>query len=78
MVYADRRGLFANYADPSEILRALTGVGRRLKRANPLHRVDEIWDETLPLVEENFRLVFPMVQRDVDDWLKSKSITTGS
>jgi acyl carrier protein phosphodiesterase len=78
MAYADRRGLFASYADESEVLRALTGLGKRLSRRNPLHRVDEIWFELKPQVAESFRAVFPQMQAEVTHWLKSRSTTTGS
>jgi acyl carrier protein phosphodiesterase len=78
MRYADKRGLFAAYRDESEILYSLRGVGRRLSRSNPLHRVDEIWDEFKPHVAACFEPVFEQIQSDVADWLKSKSTITGS
>lgn len=78
MSYADRRGLFASYRDESEILRSLNGIGRRLSRANPLHRVDEIWDEFKPAAFNCFETEFGEIQSDVADWLKSKSTMTGS
>jgi acyl carrier protein phosphodiesterase len=78
MRYADRRGLFANYRDEPEILHSLKGVGLRLSRDNPLHRVDEIWDGFYPMVSEAFEPAFGEIQSDVADWLKSKSTMTGS
>lgn len=78
MEYADRRGLFAAYRDEAEILHSLRGVGRRLSRANPLHRVDEIWEDFEPLAAANFTAVFKQLQLEVADWLNSKSTTTGS
>jgi acyl carrier protein phosphodiesterase len=72
MRYADRRGLFATYIEESELLLSLRGVGRRLSRENPLHRVAEIWTEFKPLVSEGFEPMFQKVQLDVADWLKSK------
>lgn len=78
MDYADRRGLFAAYRDPAEILHSLRGIGRRLSRPNPLHRVDEIWDGLQPLMAANFTALFTKAQSDVAAWLKSKSTTTGS
>jgi len=78
MHYADRRGLFQAYRETPEILHSLRGVGRRLSRANPLHRVDEIWDDFEPKVADSFGLVFSEIQSDVADWLKSKSTITGS
>ena len=78
MAYADRRGLFAAYADEAEMLFSLRGIGTRLKRPNPLHRCDEIWDETGPRISDAFDGVFDAVQSEVDGWVKSRSTTTGS
>lgn len=78
MRYADRRGLFAAYREPAEILHSLRGVGRRLSRENPLHRVGEIWDEFEPRVAAGFEPVFQAVQSDVSLWVKEKSMMTGS
>lgn len=78
MRYADRRGLFEAYREGPEILHSLRGVGRRLSRANPLHRVSEIWDDFEPKVSEVFAPVFAEIQSDVAGWLKSKSTITGS
>lgn len=69
MRYAERRGLFATYLDKDEILFSLTGLGRRLSRANPLHRVDEIWDEHEEDFARGFDQVFPQVQVAVSDWV---------
>ena len=78
MNYADRRGLFASYREESEILLSLKGIGKRVSRANPLHRVDEIWDDFKPKAAEGFDLAFGEIQLDVREWLKSKSTITGS
>jgi len=78
MRYADQRGLFATYQDESEILYSLRGIARRLSRANPLGRVDEIWDEIKPVISARFEPIFREVQLDVAGWLKSKSTITGS
>jgi acyl carrier protein phosphodiesterase len=78
MAYADRRGLFAAYREKSEILHSLRGIGRRLSRPNPLHRVDEIWDPFEARVRLCFASVFDRIQSDVADWLSSRSTTTGS
>jgi len=78
MRYADRRGLFAAYRQESEILYSLRGVGRRLTRPNPLHRVHEIWDEFEPRADQCFETVFAEIQSEVAEWLKSKSTITGS
>lgn len=78
MRYADRRGLFASYQYESEILHSLQGLGRRLSRDNPLHRVGEIWTEFRPRVSASFEPVFREIQLEVADWLKSRSTMTGS
>ena len=78
MRYADRRGLFAAYREESEILYSLRGVGRRLSRPNPLHRVHEVWGDFEPLVSARFEPVFEEIQSDAVRWLKSRSTITGS
>ena len=83
MKYADGRGLFAAYREPSEIIHTLRGIGRRFLRSNPLHRVDEIWPQYEPQFSACFVEMFPGTQADVATWLearrqKEKSTTTGS
>ena len=78
MAYADRRGLFAAYREAGEILHSLQGIGRRLSRPNPLHRVGEIWDDFEPRVSAAFESIYTALQSEVAGWLKSKSTTTGS
>jgi acyl carrier protein phosphodiesterase len=70
MQYADKRGLFAAYREESEILFSLHGLGRRLSRSNPLHRVGEIWHEVKPVLSIGFTTVFPKVQQAVAAWLQ--------
>lgn len=72
MKYADRRGLFAAYRNESELLISLAGVGRRLSRANPLDRVDEIWPSVREPCATTFAEVFPQIQADVNGWIKRK------
>ncbi len=78
MSYAGRRGLFAAYREKAEIMYSLRGVGSRLSKPNPLHRIEEIWDELAPRFSASFECVFLQVQSDVSSWLKSRSTTTGS
>ena len=78
MRYADRRGLFTAYREESEILYSLRGIGRRLSRPNPLHRVHELWGDFKPHVSARFEPVFEEIQLDVMEWLKSRSTITGS
>ena len=78
MRYADRHGLFAAYREEDVILYAMAGVGTRLKRANPLHRVSEVWPELAPRFKEGFREFFPEIQSEVVEWRNRTSTTTGS
>ena len=78
MAYADRRGLFANYRHENEMLFSLSGLGRRLKRANPLHRVGEIWPDLNQDIHDSFVSFFPEIQSQVAAWRKRRSTTTGS
>ncbi|GMR15611.1 MAG: ACP phosphodiesterase [Gammaproteobacteria bacterium] len=78
MRYADRNGLFTAYRDEDVILYALAGLGTRLSRSNPLHRVAEIWPELAQEFHGSFREFFPQIQSDVVDWCKRTSTTTGS
>lgn len=78
MAYADQRGLFAAYVDVNEVLHSLRGIGTRLSHANPLHRVDEIWDQFEGRLGASFRPIMAEVQSEVDAWLNSKSTITGS
>ncbi len=78
MRYADRHDLFTAYRDEDVILYALAGLGTRLSRSNPLHRVAEIWPDLRLEFRSSFREFFPMIQSDVADWCKRMSTTTGS
>jgi acyl carrier protein phosphodiesterase len=78
MVYADRRGLFEAYREESELFHSLAGVGRRLRRSNPLGEVETIWARVKGPCAETFEAIFPVIQSDVDAWIARRSITTGS
>lgn len=78
MDYVDRRGLFAAYREAAEILYSLRGIGTRLSRPNPLHRINEIWPALEPRLARSFEQAFPQIQFEVADWLKAKSTMTGS
>ena len=78
MRYADRHGLFSAYREEDVTLYALAGLGTRLSRPNPLHRVSEIWPDLAPDFKVAFRQVFPEIQSEVLDWRKRMSTTTGS
>ena len=78
MRYADRHGLFTAYREKDVTLYALAGVGTRLSRPNPLHRVSEIWPQLAPEFKASFRQFFPQIQSEVIDWRNKTSTTTGS
>lgn len=78
MHYADRHGLFSAYRKEEVILQALAGIGTRLSRPNPLHRVAEIWPEMAPEFKLAFRQFYPQIQSEVLDWRNRNSTTTGS
>ena len=78
MRYADRHGLFAAYREEDVTLYALAGLGTRLSRPNPLHRVSEIWPDLAPEFKIAFRQVFPEIQSEVLEWRTRMSTTTGS
>ncbi len=78
MHYADRHGLFCAYRDADMTMYALAGIGTRLKRANPLHRVAEIWPQLAPEFSLAFREFFPQIQSEVTAWRQRMSTTTGS
>jgi acyl carrier protein phosphodiesterase len=78
MDYARGRGLFAAYREEEEVLYSLEGLGRRLRRPNPLHRVPEIWPWVLAHSTRAFDDIWPQAQSLVADWLKRNSTSTGS
>ena len=78
MRYADRHGLFTTYREVDTTLFALAGLGTRLSRPNPLHRVAEIWPDLAPEFKLGFREFFPQIQSDVTEWRQRISTTTGS
>ncbi len=78
MSYAEQRGLFAAYREEQELLHSLAGLGRRLRRANPLDRVGEIWPDVRDECAATFASVFPRIQSDVDNWVSRRSTITGS
>jgi acyl carrier protein phosphodiesterase len=78
MRYADRHGLFTNYREKDVTLYALAGLGTRLTRPNPLHRVAEIWPDLAIEFKQAFRQLFPQIQSEVLEWRERISTTTGS
>ncbi|NIM70239.1 MAG: DUF479 domain-containing protein [Xanthomonadales bacterium] len=78
MAYADRRGLFASYRHEAEMLHSLAGIGTRLSRPNPLHRVEAVWPALRPAVGACFEAYFPVLQSRVAAWRRRRSTSTGS
>jgi len=77
MQYANLHGLFTTYREEDVVLFCLAGMGTRLTRPNPLHRVAEVWPELAPQFKVAFREFFPEIQSDVLAWRNARS-TTGS
>jgi acyl carrier protein phosphodiesterase len=75
MQYADLHGLFTAYRDEDVVMFALAGMGTRLTRPNPLHRVAEVWEEMTPRFNESFRQFFPEIQAQVLEWRKEQLAT---
>ena len=76
MQYADLHGLFTAYREKDVVMFALAGMGTRLTRPNPLHRVAEVWEEMEPRFKESFRQFFPEIQAQVLEWRKDQ-LTAG-
>jgi len=77
MRYADWRGLFASYRSEEEIMMSLRGIGKRLSRPNPLHRVADIWEKLKPAFNRSFSRVFPRVEAAVSGWHHPTTGTPG-
>lgn len=70
--YMDAHGLPAGYADRTLLGHALTGIGQRLSRANPL-------DSALPVLvarevelQERFEAFFPQLQGFAREWIETQ------
>ena len=68
MQYADLHGLFTAYRDKDVVMFALAGMGTRLTRPNPLHRVNDVWEEMAPQFKASFRQFFPEIRGQVMEW----------
>ncbi len=78
MQYADLHGLFTAYREEDVVMFSLAGMGTRLTRPNPLHRVAEVWPELAPQFKVAFREFFPQIQSEVLEWRNDKSNTISS
>ena len=67
--YARATRILERYREPAALEQALTGVGTRLKRANPLHRATPLLRSRDTALEEAFLRVFPDVLEYSAAWL---------
>jgi acyl carrier protein phosphodiesterase len=77
MQYADLHGLFTSYREEDVTLFCLAGMGTRLTRPNPLHRVAEVWPELAPQFKLAFQEFFPQIQSAVLEWRSNKAAKAG-
>jgi acyl carrier protein phosphodiesterase len=66
--YMERSDLPAAYADAAVTGRAITGVGQRLRRENPLHQALPVLQQLDPILERGLREFFPQLLRFAQDW----------
>lgn len=69
LVYMDLHDLPAGYAGIVQVERAITGVGRRLSRANPLGEAVPVLQAQAPRLQQGFDAFFPQLQAFAHDWL---------
>ncbi|MBL8301100.1 MAG: DUF479 domain-containing protein [Rhodanobacteraceae bacterium] len=68
VVYMRRGGLLAAYADSAVIGRALSGIGSRLSRANPLHEALPVLQTLDAELQAGFDQFFPHLVDFACDW----------
>jgi acyl carrier protein phosphodiesterase len=66
--YMQANDLPAGYADPMVLGRALSGIGQRLRRDNPLDRMLPVLQALDAPLQERFEAFFPQLQDFVDAW----------
>lgn len=71
--YMERSDLPAAYADPAVVDRAIAGVGRRLRRENPLHEALPLLQQLDPLLEAGFREFFPQLLQFAREWREAQA-----
>ena len=67
--YMDVHGLPAGYTERAVLARALTGIGQRLSRANPLDSALPVLVEREVTLQERFELFFPQLQAFARGWI---------
>lgn len=67
--YMEANDLPAGYADLAVLERALTGIGQRLRRANPLHGALPLLLDREESLRGHFELFYPQLQAFARDWV---------
>lgn len=75
LVYMDQHDLPAGYAGLVQVERAITGVGWRLSRANPLAQAVPVLQAQAPRLQQGFDDFFPQLQAFARDWLAQSHAT---
>lgn len=70
--YMQRNDLPAAYADPAMVGRAISGVGQRLQRENPLHQALPLLQQLDPFLEVGFREFFPQLLQFAQEWREAQ------
>lgn len=67
--YMEANDLPAGYADLAVFERALTGIGQRLRRANPLDSALQLLLDRRESLQQQFELFYPQLQVFARDWV---------
>jgi acyl carrier protein phosphodiesterase len=71
--YMEAHGLPAGYADRATLGAALTGIGQRLSRANPLDSALPVLVRRDALLQPRFEAFFPQLQAFVREWMAGRA-----
>ena len=71
--YMEHNDLPAAYADPAVVGRAIAGVGRRLRRDNPLHEALPLLLQLDPLLQAGFDEFFPQLLQFAREWREAQA-----
>ena len=69
--YMRANGLPAGYARPEVVAQALAGIGRRLRRDNPLAEALPVLQAQAPAFEQHFEAFFPQLRDFAARWVAS-------
>lgn len=69
--YMEANDLPAGYAELAVLERALMGIGRRLRRANPLDGALPILLDRQHVLQHHFERFYPQLQAFVRDWISA-------